>query len=75
MTEKRFLTEVEVSAIFGLGLRHLRAMRTDGTGPKFYKTSGRVGHTGGRVCYKPSDVERWIESKQCGSDPVEGERV
>jgi DNA-binding transcriptional MerR regulator len=50
------LTTSEVSAITRKPVGTLRYYRNKGIGPK----SGRLG---GRIVYRLSDVERWIESQ------------
>ena len=60
MTAKMNLSEREVNARYGLGLRHLRGMRLRNDGPRFIKVSGQIGKRGGRVLYPVSDLERWL---------------
>ena len=54
-TDKRLLTEKELSTWLGLSLPTLQRMRSKGGGPKFVRLSLR------RVGYRPSEVEAgWI---------------
>jgi hypothetical protein len=46
---KRNLTEIETEAIYGLPKRQLRKMRMRGSGPRWVKTSGKIGRPGGRA--------------------------
>lgn len=71
MTEqqtKKFLSEVEVSETFGLGVRFLRGCRMRGDGPPFRKVSGKLGERGGRVIYPAAGVEAWINAQPGGGD-------
>jgi len=34
--------------------------RSQRRGPKYYKISGRVAQSGGRVIYKPEDIEAFL---------------
>jgi hypothetical protein len=65
-----YLTEVQVSERFCLGVRLLRLLRMRGKGPRFTKVSGSLGKSGGRVIYAVSDLEAWLASR-----PQGGERV
>ena len=60
------LTEREVQAIYGVGIRKLRRMRMTGDGPRFLKISGEIGKPGGRVLYPAVDLRSWMESRPCG---------
>lgn len=66
--EKINLTEKEVAATRGIGIRQLRLMRMRGIGPRWIKISGRIGETGGRVLYPVASLDAWI-----GSCPGGGE--
>src|SRR5258708_32333593 len=65
-TNKLNITEREVNARYGLGLRHLRIMRMRGDGPRWIKTSGQGGRRGGRVEYPVDALARWIARRPCG---------
>jgi hypothetical protein len=65
---KRNLTEREVNATYGLGIRQLREMRMRGNGPKFIKVSGTTGRRGGRVLYPVVSLERWLASCPAGGE-------
>ena len=69
VAEKRNLTEIEVSNLYGIGIRQLRYMRMRGDGPIWVKISGTVGRRGGRVLYPVSDLDAWMRSR-----PGSGER-
>jgi hypothetical protein len=66
--QKLFLSEREVNAIFGLGIRQLRHMRMAGTGPGFVKVSGTLGSAGGRVLYEKERVRAWLASRPQGGE-------
>ena len=53
-TEKRLLTEKELSTWLGLSLPTLQRMRSKGGGPKFIRLSLR------RVAYRAADVEEYL---------------
>jgi hypothetical protein len=74
VSEKVYLNEYEVSATRGIGLRALRIMRMRGTGPQFMKISGKLGERGGRVLYKASEIDLWIDRQPKGGEqlPVQG---
>lgn len=66
--EKVNLTEREVAASRGIGLRQLRMMRMRGVGPRYIKISGRIGESGGRVLYPVRDLDTWLQSCPSGGD-------
>jgi hypothetical protein len=68
MTEKKDLTEIELSAIYGIGLRQLRLMRMRGSGPRYLKVSGSLFKVGGRVLYRVEDIESWLASRPSGGE-------
>jgi hypothetical protein len=68
---KAYLTETEVSARYGLGIRFLRLARMRGNGPRWAKYSGALGKSGGRVIYKSSDIEIWIASRPQGGEAID----
>jgi len=57
------LTESEVQATRGIGVRQLRTMRMRGIGPRFIKISGSIGQRGGRVLYPVAELDAWLS--QC----------
>lgn len=69
--EKRFCGEREVEALFGIGVRQLRAHRMRGDGPPWIKTSGKIGQRGGRVLYPISGVQQWLNSRPGGGERSE----
>jgi len=73
-TEKRFMTEAEVEATFGLGKRKLRRHRMRGDGPPWRKVAGQIGQRGGRVLYEVAGVEGWIQSRPAGGEMAEAAR-
>jgi hypothetical protein len=64
--DQEYATEQQVSARFAIGIRHLRMMRARGTGPRFTKVSGRLGHSGGRIIYRVADVKEWLAGLPSG---------
>ena len=56
-TDKRLLTEKELSIWLGVSLPTLQRMRSKGGGPKFIRLGFR------RLAYRPSDVETWLASR------------
>jgi predicted DNA-binding transcriptional regulator AlpA len=54
--EKAFISASEVGEMTGLSESALAAMRTRGTGPRFYKPRPRM------VLYKRAEVLAWIEA-------------
>ena len=66
VSKLRLLTEKQVCEIYNLGLRFLRLQRMRNEGPAFIKTSGRLGHSGGRVLYRVDDVEQWLNTRPAG---------
>ncbi|MFJ9440348.1 helix-turn-helix transcriptional regulator [Kitasatospora sp. NPDC101235] len=55
-----YLTEAEAARLAGFSPKTLRNWRYLGTGPKYRKLSpGR----GGRIRYRRSDVEQWLDSQ------------
>ena len=56
-TDKRLLTEKELSTWLGLSLPTLQRMRSKGGGPKLVRLSLR------RVGYRSSEVEAWLNSR------------
>ncbi len=66
--EKINLSEKEVAATRGIGLRQLRLMRMRGVGPRYIKISGRIGETGGRVLYPVADLDAWLQSCPSGGE-------
>ena len=56
-TDKRVLTEKELSTCLGLSLPTLQRMRSKGGGPKFIMLSFPP------VGYRPSDVENWLVTR------------
>ena len=69
--QKRFGSEADVSARYGIGVRQLRELRVRNKGPRYRKVSGKVGRPGGRVLYSFEDVEAWIQAQPCGGDAPE----
>ena len=68
VTDKRLLTEKELSTWIGLSLPTLQRMRSKGGGPKFIRLGFR------RLAYRPSDVEDWLASRtaeRTGGESVE----
>lgn len=57
VTEKRLLTEKELSTWLGVSLPTLQRMRSKGGRPKFIRLGFR------RVAYRPSDVEGWLVTR------------
>ena len=68
MGEKINITEREVAAVYGLGIRQLRLMRLRGTGPRWIKVSGEIGRSGGRILYPREAVETWLLSRPSGGE-------
>jgi hypothetical protein len=66
--EKINLSEKEVAASRGIGLRQLRMMRMRGVGPRYIKISGRIGESGGRVLYPVRDLDAWLQSCPSGGE-------
>jgi len=64
--EKLLLSEYEVAAALGIGVRLSRRWRTLSKGPRYVKLSGRIGVRGGRVAYPARDLYRWLESLPSG---------
>jgi predicted DNA-binding transcriptional regulator AlpA len=56
-TDKRLLTEKELSTWLGLSLPTLQRLRSKGGGPKFIRLSLR------RVGYRQLDVEEWLVAR------------
>lgn len=50
-----------VKLIPGMTRNHLAQLRYDGTGPVFYKPTGRT------VFYKASEIYAWMEAGRCKS--------
>jgi len=69
-TVKINLTEREVNASYGLGVRQLRLMRMRNTGPRFLKVAGRIGQRGGRVLYPVADLEHWLQTRPGGGEQL-----
>jgi hypothetical protein len=65
---KAYLTETEVSAVYGIGVKQLRHHRMRGDGPRWQKISGKIGRPGGRVVYSIEAVRAWIESQPGGGE-------
>ena len=68
--QKLNLTEKEVAATRGIGLRQLRSMRMRGNGPKWFKISGKIGQTGGRVVYPAAALDEWLRNCPGGGDQI-----
>lgn len=58
MRKDDLLNTNEASEIVGIGSGTLRAWRSQGKGPKFYKAPGQKG----AVRYKLSDLLRWVDT-------------
>lgn len=58
MSKNDLLNTNEASEIVGIRSGTLRAWRSQGKGPKFYKAPGKKG----AVRYKLSDLLRWVET-------------
>jgi predicted DNA-binding transcriptional regulator AlpA len=56
---ENLLEEKEVAKTLHVSIGTLRTWRTDGSGPRFH----RIGQ---RIRYAPSEVARWLASRQCG---------
>jgi predicted DNA-binding transcriptional regulator AlpA len=56
---RRFMNEVELAAMIGVGIRTLQRWRLEDRGPKFRKL-------GGAVRYDSCDVDSWILSCPAG---------
>ena len=65
---KRYLTELDVEAEYGLGKRYLRLCRMRGGGPPWIKHAGTVGKKGGRILYPRAELERWLASRPGGGE-------
>ncbi|MDX1921149.1 MAG: helix-turn-helix domain-containing protein, partial [Candidatus Caenarcaniphilales bacterium] len=55
-TNTNFLTAKEASELLKLAVKTLAMMRSDGTGPKFLKPSGKI-------LYRLEDLEEWAINK------------
>lgn len=58
MNKNDLLSTDEASEIIGIGSGTLRAWRSQGKGPKFYKAPGQKGV----VRYRVSDLMEWVNS-------------
>jgi len=54
-----FLTTGQLAELLGLAPQSLRAWRLRGEGPDYAKLGGRSG----RVLYRRSDVDAWLQSR------------
>jgi predicted DNA-binding transcriptional regulator AlpA len=61
------LEEKDLAGKLQVSLGTLRSWRTDGKGPRFH----RIGQM---IRYAPSDVNRWLLSRQGGGEQAEVER-
>jgi len=61
------LAEKELAERLHVSLGTLRTWRSDGRGPRFH----RIGQM---IRYAPSDVKRWLLSRQGGGERAEVER-
>ncbi len=59
-SDKRLLNEAEAAQSMALSVRTLQAWRVRGEGPNFVKL-------GRRVAYRPSDLQKYIDSQVFGS--------
>jgi predicted DNA-binding transcriptional regulator AlpA len=59
------LTTKQVADALGISMRSLERMRSEGTGPKFIRTSG--GNRKGRVDYMERDVNEWLDARRRAS--------
>lgn len=61
------LTQRQAAELFGVTIRTLERMRTDGDGPPYVK----FGHA---VRYDPTEVERWLAGRRRTSTSDPGPR-
>jgi predicted DNA-binding transcriptional regulator AlpA len=59
------LSPRQLAARLGVSLRTLERMRYTGEGPAFNRVSG--GMRRGRVMYRESQVQAWLDRRQCFS--------
>jgi len=60
LEQRGFLCETDAASYLGSRPSTLRAWRVKGKGPRYYKI-------GGKVFYKNTDLETWIEAQGRGS--------
>ncbi|MGI8746098.1 MAG: helix-turn-helix transcriptional regulator [Bryobacteraceae bacterium] len=59
-TKKRFISDVELEAEYGIARKTLQKWRLFGKGPRFCKFEGAVR-------YEVSDIEAWVETSRRGT--------
>jgi hypothetical protein len=67
LSEKRLLTEYEVEALYGLGVKYLRNCRQglcSTPGPPFLKISRK------KIRYDRIEVEKWLAAQQHGGEQI-----
>ncbi|MEJ5370247.1 MAG: helix-turn-helix domain-containing protein [Bryobacteraceae bacterium] len=73
-TEKKLLTEKEVAELYGLSAQFLQKARMRREGPPFVKVAGRIGQRGGRIRYRPQDVDAWVASRLVRTEALDDRR-
>lgn len=66
------LSPAQVGELLGLSRSTVDRMRREGKGPPWIKVSGEIGHSGGRIRYRRSDIEAYLQSRRVvpAPDPV-----
>lgn len=54
----------EVAPLLRVEVTNLERMRRERRGPPWIKISGELGKSGGRIRYRRSDVEQYIQSRR-----------
>ena len=65
--ESRLLSTHQAAQALGLRPQTLRVWRLKGKGPQYI----RYGNFGGRVAYRPSDIEKWLAERTFASTTEE----
>lgn len=56
-----YLTEREFSERYHVSMRTLSRMRTDGSGPRFIRST--PGNIRGRILYQLAEIEQWLAGR------------
>jgi predicted DNA-binding transcriptional regulator AlpA len=64
----QLISPAELGRRLGVSLRTVERMRSDGSGPPFYRVSG--GLRRGRVAYSTEGVDAWL-AKRCRQNTIE----
>jgi predicted site-specific integrase-resolvase len=58
----RLLKPAEAAESLGVSISTLSNWRVQGIGPAWVKTAGRINKRGGRVCYRESALQAYLDS-------------